>query len=215
MAIPNLSDEQMRTALKALEQALYNHDQWAEALYGALICRLQPDQRDMSGEAHRLCRFGQWYYSSGMVELERHPGFKEIGIEHERMHQYAAGLLRATADGTPISIHDYERFAEQLCARGITRTSNNPTGDLAEYLFCRTFGWKQVDNSKANIDAVDSAGLRYQIKGRRIKRIGAFYTIEAEIRGLPAAERRAVRQHKTAPLIAASIAGCSKPRPRP
>jgi diguanylate cyclase len=114
MAIPNLSDEQMRTALKALEQALYNHDQWAEALYGALICRLQPDQRDMSGEAHRLCRFGQWYYSSGMVELDRHPGFKEIGIEHERMHQYAAGLLRATADGTPISIHDYERFVTTL-----------------------------------------------------------------------------------------------------
>jgi hypothetical protein len=30
MAIPNLSDEQMRAALKELEQAAYNPDQWAE-----------------------------------------------------------------------------------------------------------------------------------------------------------------------------------------
>jgi diguanylate cyclase len=114
MAVPNLSDEQMRSVLQALEQALYNHERWAEALYGALICRLQPDERDMSSDAHRLCRFGQWYYTSGIVELGNHPGLKEIGIEHERMHQYAAGLLVASADGVPISIHDYERFGTAL-----------------------------------------------------------------------------------------------------
>jgi diguanylate cyclase (GGDEF)-like protein len=104
----------MRGVLNALEQALYNHDQWAEALYGALICRLPPDQRDMSSEAHRLCRFGQWYYTAGQAALERHPGFEEVGIEHERMHQYAARLLRATVEGVPISIHDYERFVTTL-----------------------------------------------------------------------------------------------------
>jgi diguanylate cyclase len=114
MAIPNLTDEQLRAALKALEQASYNHEQWAEALYGALICRLPPDQRDMSPEAHRQCRFGQWYHKYGAVALERHPGFAEIGIEHERMHQFAASLLRSMVDGAPISIHDYERFVTTL-----------------------------------------------------------------------------------------------------
>ena len=29
--------------------------------------------------------------------------------------------------------------ADALRDRGITRTSNNPTGDLAEYLFCKAF----------------------------------------------------------------------------
>ncbi|MDR3507088.1 MAG: diguanylate cyclase [Caulobacteraceae bacterium] len=110
----NLSDEQMRGVLKALEQALYNHGQWAEALYGSLICRLPPDERDISGDAHRLCRFGQWYYTAGVAMLERHAGFKEVGVEHERMHRYAAHLLRATMDGVPISIHDYERFVSTL-----------------------------------------------------------------------------------------------------
>src|SRR5450759_3243540 len=114
MAIPNIPPEQMRTALKQLEQAVYNHDQWAEALYGTLICRLPPDQRDVSGDAHRNCRFGQWYYRSGVVELERHPGIAEIGLAHERMHQYAGTLLSSSVDGVPISIRDYERFVSAV-----------------------------------------------------------------------------------------------------
>jgi hypothetical protein len=64
----------------------------------------------------------------------------------------------------------HAQVSDELRARGITRTSNNPTGDLAEYLFCKAFPWTQADNSKANIDAVGPDGTRYQIKGRRITR---------------------------------------------
>lgn len=67
-----------------------------------------------------------------------------------------------------LSLH--ARVADELRNRGITRTSNNPTGDLAEYLFCKAFHWKQDGNSNANIDAKDTDGIRYQIKGRRITR---------------------------------------------
>jgi diguanylate cyclase len=114
MAIPNMSDEQMRAALKELEQAAYNHEQWSEMLFSNLICRLTPDQRDVSGDAHRHCRFGQWYYSSGFAALEGHPGFSEIAIEHEHMHQFAAGLLRSSMEGLPISINEYDRFVTAL-----------------------------------------------------------------------------------------------------
>jgi len=109
-----MSDEHTRLALKELEQALYSHDQWAETLYGTLICRLTPDDRDIGREAHHACRFGQWYYKSGSVALTDFPGFAEIGIEHERMHRYATSLLRASVDGVPISIKDYERFVTAL-----------------------------------------------------------------------------------------------------
>ena len=64
----------------------------------------------------------------------------------------------------------HAQVADELRARDITRSSNNPTGDLAEYLFCKAFGWAQSGNSKANIDAVAPDGTRYQIKGRRIIR---------------------------------------------
>lgn len=61
-------------------------------------------------------------------------------------------------------------ISEELKARGVTRTMNNPIGDFAEHLFCRAFGWVQQANSKAGYDAICPAGVRYQIKGRRITR---------------------------------------------
>jgi len=62
----------------------------------------------------------------------------------------------------------YAAITEELRSREILRTSNNPTGDLAEYIFCKAFGWKLECNSKAHIDAIGDDGLRYQIKSRRI-----------------------------------------------
>jgi hypothetical protein len=67
----------------------------------------------------------------------------------------------------------HAHVAEELRARGITRSSNNPTGDLAEYLFCKAFGWSQSGNSNPNIDATATDGSRYQIKGRRMTRHNA------------------------------------------
>jgi hypothetical protein len=64
----------------------------------------------------------------------------------------------------------HAEVAEELRTRGITRSSNNPTGDLAEHLFCKAFGWKQSANSNAGFDATAEDGTRYQIKGRRMTR---------------------------------------------
>ena len=67
-----------------------------------------------------------------------------------------------------LSLHAH--VAEELRKRGVTRTANNPTGDLAEYLFCKAFHWNQAGNSSANIDAIGPDEIRYQIKGRRVTR---------------------------------------------
>lgn len=53
----------------------------------------------------------------------------------------------------------HARVSDELRTRGITRSANNPTGDLAEYLFSKAFGWKQADNSHPNIDALGKVGL--------------------------------------------------------
>jgi hypothetical protein len=68
----------------------------------------------------------------------------------------AAELLRCHAD-----------IGTELRRREIVR-SENITGDMAEYLFCRAFGWTPATNSKAHFDAVDKDGIHYQIKGRRL-----------------------------------------------
>jgi len=71
-----------------------------------------------------------------------------------------------------LSLH--ANIMEELRARGILRSSNNPTADLAEVIFCRAFSWRRSDtNSAPNIDAVGPDGARYQIKGRRVTRHNA------------------------------------------
>jgi hypothetical protein len=64
----------------------------------------------------------------------------------------------------------HAEIGEELRERGIVRSANNPTGDLAEYLFCTAFGWQQAPNSERGYDATGSDGTRYQIKVRRIHR---------------------------------------------
>lgn len=59
---------------------------------------------------------------------------------------------------------------EELRRRDVTRSANNPTGDLAETLFCHAFGWDQAPNSEKGFDATGSDGTRYQIKARRLTR---------------------------------------------
>ncbi|MHC4044808.1 hypothetical protein [Bradyrhizobium sp. 23AC] len=73
----------------------------------------------------------------------------------------------------------------ELRRRGVTRSSNNPVGDLAEHLFCRAFGWNQAPNSMRDADATDSANLRYQIKGRRLTAHSNSRQLSA-LRDLPA-----------------------------
>ncbi|OFW97923.1 MAG: hypothetical protein A3D94_04605 [Alphaproteobacteria bacterium RIFCSPHIGHO2_12_FULL_66_14] len=110
MAVTNISADLMREALTELSQASYNHEQWAERFHGTLISHGASDPKDICVDAHRNCRFGQWYYGPGLAMLHDHPGFAGIGTEHEQMHRLAANLLRASAAGTPISNEDYESF---------------------------------------------------------------------------------------------------------
>ena len=75
-------------------------------------------------------------------------------------------------------------ISEELRTRGVLRSANTPTGDLAEYLFCAAFGWTQENNSTKAFDACDDDGKRYQIKGRRIhgrnksRQLSAIRTID-------------------------------------
>ncbi|MEQ1938048.1 hypothetical protein ABMA46_07330 [Mesorhizobium sp. CN5-321] len=89
------------------------------------------------------------------------------------------GWLNANANPAtdrlkPLSVAEllvlHAQVGEELRGRGVVRSANNPTGDLAEYLFCRAFGWRQAPNSERGYDAIGSDGTRYQIKGRRIHR---------------------------------------------
>lgn len=66
-------------------------------------------------------------------------------------------LLQLQADAT-----------NELRRRDIVRTQNNPLGDYTEWLVAKSLNLRLANNSKAGYDAIDSKGVRIQIKGRRI-----------------------------------------------
>lgn len=90
---------ELQTLISNVDQAIYNHNRWYEALIATLMCRLPYDEHDIHEESFRRCRFGQWLYGEGQRLLGDHPSFAAIEGEHRRMHQLAARLLLATAEG--------------------------------------------------------------------------------------------------------------------
>ena len=61
----------------------------------------------------------------------------------------------------------HAKISNELEQRKITRSANNPTGDVAELIFCKAFDWNQENNSKKGYDAYLGED-RFQIKGRRL-----------------------------------------------
>ena len=106
--------EALQTALHQLKQALYSHEQWHKDVIRSVVCRLPYDRRDTEGDAHRFCRFGQWYYTTTAGLLQQHPGFAAIEIEHKRMHEFAAKLLLSSEQTGTVEPPEYDGFTNSV-----------------------------------------------------------------------------------------------------
>jgi diguanylate cyclase len=101
-------------ALQQLKQALYGHEQWHKDIIRPIDCRIPYDNRDTLIDAHRQCRFGQWYYSTDCALLHQAAGFSAIESEHKRMHEFARTLLiSCDRDGIVDSV-DYDNFSNSV-----------------------------------------------------------------------------------------------------
>ncbi|MGR9085641.1 MAG: diguanylate cyclase [Gammaproteobacteria bacterium] len=109
-----LDEEKLQSMLKQLHQAIYNHERWYNELIRTMVCQLPCDRHDTVKDAHRQCRFGQWYYNEIPSEVRNLQAFLAVGTEHKRMHQLAAELLAVSAAREMISPHDYDAFANAL-----------------------------------------------------------------------------------------------------
>jgi hypothetical protein len=88
------------------------------------------------------------HYTNVSRHLELHMNLEELNN---------ADLLRLQA-----------RATEELRRRGVVRTRNNPLGDYTEWLVASRLNLNLAGNSSAGYDAISDAGVKYQIKGRRI-----------------------------------------------
>jgi diguanylate cyclase len=110
--MPIVSYDEILSIVSQMDQTIYNHEQWAKALTRNLICKLTYDQCDVDQDAHRKCRFGQWYYEHAPSKIHNYPAFIAMASEHEHLHQLAANLLLLSSKDKSISAHDFDTFAE-------------------------------------------------------------------------------------------------------
>lgn len=62
----------------------------------------------------------------------------------------------------------HARVIDELRRRDVLRSKNNPVGDYAEWLVASRLGMSLEGKSNAGYDAIDAAGVRFQIKARRV-----------------------------------------------
>lgn len=69
---------------------------------------------------------------------------------------------------TNLLLQYYNQIMQELRDRKILRTSNGPVGDYAEWLVAQKLNLILKGNSTTGFDAIDTSGMKYQIKGRRV-----------------------------------------------
>lgn len=114
MPYQDMDRNELQQTVAQLEQALYNHRQWYSNLIRTLVCRLPHDTHDTQIDAHKECRFGQWYYANTLKNVLDHPQFIAIGTSHQRMHQLARDILINLDHTNTITPDDYDNFANTL-----------------------------------------------------------------------------------------------------
>jgi hypothetical protein len=72
----------------------------------------------------------------------------------------------------------------ELRRQQVIRSANNPTGDYTEWLVSTKLKLSLATQSAKGYDALDSAGMRYQIKGRRMSKATGAIQLSV-LRALP------------------------------
>lgn len=99
----NMQPSTLRSLLEQLDQASQDHLEWHANLLRAIVCELPCDPDDLAPDAHRLCRFGRWYYDRVPIEVRHEPTFTAIGFEHQRVHQVATAILEQVSAGRSVA----------------------------------------------------------------------------------------------------------------
>lgn len=100
----------LRATLEQLQQATHDHHVWREHLTRTIVCGLPIDPAELAGDAHRHCRFGQWYYAEASADLRRQPLLGAMAAEHERVHFLAAQMLLGQARNERTLPDEYDEF---------------------------------------------------------------------------------------------------------
>ena len=126
-----------------LELAVNSHARWLNQLNRTIICKLPPQDDDISETAHLLCHLGRWYHSINNPAFEALEDFSIIGPVHEQMHAVARGLLLKIQQGQAITPDEYDELVmlSDILREHLTnlRGSLNRNRDLVARLMGKVF----------------------------------------------------------------------------
>lgn len=128
-----LTDSQLSEVIRHLETADENHRQWLRALHGALLCGGSFGPEVLDPQAHRHCRFGQWYYGNDLALLQDRSDYQALEAQHRLMHDSARHMVRQQQGGTTIPDWMYREFMDrqELFSSSLLALRDH----LREYLF--------------------------------------------------------------------------------
>jgi diguanylate cyclase (GGDEF)-like protein len=108
----------LRRTLEQLEQAGRDHAQWLEHVLRTIVCRLPANPVDLAENAHRHCRFGQWYHGRATLGLRNQALSGAMAEEHARLHRIAARVLREATGNGPLARESFDELvAASACLR--------------------------------------------------------------------------------------------------
>ena len=106
--------------MRELEAAMEETRQWLALFHRALVCKTPPDPEVVTGDAHRMSRFGRWYSTNRDDDIFSQPAFATLVGMHQGLYAHAAILaVRGWKDDSiPTAeydalLHKIESFNEQ------------------------------------------------------------------------------------------------------
>lgn len=109
-----LIHQQLRFVITEIDKAIENHQQWYQNLLRVLVSRVPPDEKDLHDDAHKLCEFGQWFYTPQAELVQDHPTFVSLGYTHEKMHKSAKELIDLVLAEQAIPASLFDAFNDNL-----------------------------------------------------------------------------------------------------
>lgn len=128
-----MTDRQVAEVIRHLEHAEESHRRWLRTLHGGLVCGHGFGPEVLDADAHRRCRFGQWYYLDDGTLLRDHPEYLALEVLHRVMHDSAREVARAhqTGQQVPDALYDMFMDRQELFAESVLTLRDR----LREYLF--------------------------------------------------------------------------------
>lgn len=111
-----LTKEQLKALLRGIQNAFDEHVRWACRCQNSLLTHGPVDSELLTGDAHKMCNFGKWYYGDLPDSLRKSEDFELLGDQHKRFHEAARAASAAKERGEELSV--------ELCESLVTAQSD-------------------------------------------------------------------------------------------